>query len=117
LASRQRSWPISVGSFFCLRGLLAQAGDLIGDGDKLLGQLGKALVVGDQGFDLRGLRRGDPLGELLAVDGALKDIVGPLLFFGAGPRLLEELAAQRTSAEAVDGLDLLEDLFPALFEL
>jgi hypothetical protein len=117
LASRQRSCPISVCSFFCLRGALAQASDLVGDGNELLGQLFKAFVVGHQGLELRSLLSGNAFGELLTADIALEDIIRSLPGFGAGLSLLEELAAQGASAEAVDGLDLLEYLLPALFEL
>jgi hypothetical protein len=63
------------------------------------------------------LLSGDAFGELLALEVSLEEVGGSLLGFGAGPRLVEELAAQGASAEAVDGLDLLEDLLPALFEL
>ena len=93
LASRKRSWPISVWSFFCLRRVLAQTSDLVGDGDELLGQFLKALKVGHQGLDLLGLFGGDTFGELLALDVTLQDKVGALRRFGVGARLFEELAA------------------------
>jgi len=86
---------------------------LVGDGDELLGQFLEASVIGHQGFDLRGLVGGDAFGELLSLDVALEDVIGALGVFGAGGALFEELAAQGASAEAVDGLDLLEDLLPA----
>jgi hypothetical protein len=65
---------------------------LVGDGDKLLGQVLKPLVVGDQGFDLLGLLGGDALGELLTLDITLEDIIRALLGFGVGASLFEELA-------------------------
>lgn len=118
LASRKRSCPISVRSFFfCLRGLLAQAGDLVGYGNERLSQFFKALIVGDQWFDLLGLLGGNAFRELLALDVALEDKIRSLLGSGTGPGLFKELAAQRAAAKAVDGLDLVQDLFPALFEL
>jgi hypothetical protein len=40
-----------------------------------------------------------------------------LLSLGAGVGLLEELTAQGATTKPVDGLHLLEDLVPALFEL
>lgn len=116
LASRKRSWPISIGSFFCLRRALAQAGDLVGHGDELLGQCLEPFIVGDQGFDFGSLLGGDALGELLALDVALQDEVGALGFWGAGAIALEELPAQGAATQAVDGLDLLENVFPAFFE-
>jgi hypothetical protein len=66
---------------------------LVGNAHELLGQIFKALVVGDQGFELLGLLGGDPLRELLALNVALEDIVRPLLSFGVGARLFKELAA------------------------
>jgi hypothetical protein len=60
---------------------------------------------------------GDALGELLALEVTLEDVVRPLLSFGSALGLLEELAAQGAPEEAVNGLDFLEDLCPALFEL
>jgi hypothetical protein len=96
---------------------LAVAGKLIGDGDELLGQFLEALVVGDQGLDLRGLVGGDALGELLSLHVALEDVVGALRGFGVSTAFFEELAAQGAAAEAVNGADLLEDLLAALFEL
>ena len=90
---------------------------MIGDGDELLGQFLKALVVGDQGFELRRLAGGDALGEFLSLNVALEDEIGALGVFGVGAALFEELAAQGAPAEAVDGADLLEDLLSACFEL
>lgn len=72
---------------------MAEAGDLVRDGDELLGQFLEALVIGDQGFDLLGLFGGDALGELLALDVTLEDIVRALLGFGVSASFLEELAA------------------------
>jgi len=84
LASRKRSWPTSSRSFFYLRRPLAQTGELVGDAHKLLGQFFKALVVGDQRFEVRGLLGGNAFGELLALDVALEHVVRPLLGLGAG---------------------------------
>ncbi len=119
LASRNRSGPTSAWSFFCLRLLLCQAGDLVGHADKLPGQLDKTLVIGHQRFQLRGLLGGHALGKLLALNAALQNKVGALrvLGAGAGAALFEELAAQAAAAEAVNGLDLPEDLFASIFEL
>jgi hypothetical protein len=90
---------------------------LVGDGNELPGQFLKAPIVGDQGLNLLGLCGGDTLGELLALNVALEDIIRALLDFGVGGGLFEELAAQGTAAKAVDGLNLLEDLLAAFFEL
>ena len=115
LASRNRSWPTSVWSFFSVGCGLAQAGELVGDADKLFGQLLKPFIVGDQGFDVQGLVSGNAFRELLALDVALQDVVRTL--WGGGAGLLEELTAQGATAKPVDGFDLLEDLVPALCEL
>ena len=90
---------------------------MVSDTHKLFGQLRKSLVVGDQGFDLRGLVGGDPFRELLALDVALQNVVRTLLSLGGGVRLFEELTAEGATAKPVDSLHLLEDLVPALFEL
>jgi hypothetical protein len=90
---------------------------LVGYGDKLLGQFPEVLIVGDQRLELLGLLGGDAFGELLALDIALQDIIRALPGLGASARLLEELAAEAAATKAIDALDLLKDLFPALFEL
>jgi len=90
---------------------------LVGDADKLFGQLLKALVVGDQGFDLRGLVSGNAFRELLALDVALQNVVRTLWGLGTGAGFFEELTAQGATAKAVDSPHLLEDLVPALFKL
>ncbi len=96
---------------------MAQAGQLVSDGDELLGQFFKPLVVGHQWFDLWGLLGGDAFGELPALDVALQDEIGTLAGFGMSTLFFEELAAEGAAAKLVDGLDLLEDLLTALFEL
>jgi hypothetical protein len=90
---------------------------LVSDADKLFGQVLKTLVVGDQGFDLRGLVSGNAFRELLALDVALQNVVRALWSLRGGLGLFEELTAEATAAKPVDRLDLLEDLVPALFEL
>jgi hypothetical protein len=90
---------------------------LVGYGDELLGQFFEAFIVGDQGFHLRSMFGRDPFGELLPLDIALEDVVRALLGLGAAARLFEELTAEGPAAKAVDGLNLLKDLVPALFEL
>jgi hypothetical protein len=90
---------------------------LVSDRDKLLSQFFESIVIGNQRFDLWGLFGWDTLGELFAVNVALEHKIGALSGFGAGAGLFEELAAQGAAAKTVDGLDLLEDLIPALFEL
>ena len=72
---------------------MAQTGKLVGDTDKLFGQDLKALVVGNQWFDLGGLVGGDALRELLALDVALEHVVRTLLGLGGGVGLFEELTA------------------------
>ena len=58
LASRKRSCPTSVWSFFCVRDSLTQASQLVGDGHELLGQFFETFEIGYQGLDLRGLLGG-----------------------------------------------------------
>ena len=96
---------------------MAQARELVGDGHELLGQFFKPFVIGHQRFDLRRLLGGHTLGELLALDVALQDIVGTLRGLGVGAAFSKELAAEGAAAESVDSLDLLEDLLAALLEL
>ena len=90
---------------------------MVGDVDKFFSQHFKALVVGDQRFDLQGLVGGDTFRELLALDVALQNVVRTLLGLGAGVGLLEELTAEGATAKPVDRLHLLQDLVAALFEL
>ena len=96
---------------------MAQPRDLVGDAHELFGQFCKALIVGDQGLDLLSLFGGDALGELLALDVALENIIRALRGFGAGASLFEELPAEGATTEAVDGLDLLKNLLATLFEV
>jgi hypothetical protein len=80
---------------------------LVGDGDVFFGQGLEAAVVFDVLLDLGGLVLRDALGEFLAAEKALEDVVGAAAG-GAGLGGGEELAAQGAAAEAVDGLHLLE---------
>ena len=90
---------------------------MVGDINKLSSQFFKALVVGDQRFDLRGLVGGNTLRELLAFNVALQNVVRTLLDLGGRAWLLKELTAEGAATKPVDGLHLLEDLVAALFEL
>jgi hypothetical protein len=84
------------------------AGKLVGDGDVILGQGLKAAVVVHVLLDLGGLVLRNTLGELLAAEETLQDVVGPAAG-GAGAGAGEELTAQGAAAEAVDGLHFLEE--------
>ena len=81
-------------------------GELVGNGDTLVGQVLKPFEVVDLLLDLPGLCGGHALAELFALMIALKDEIRPLgmvlagLFPGVG------LPAQTTAAEAVEGLEL-----------
>ena len=92
-----------------------QAGDLVAQGDVLFGQGLKAAVIVDVGLDLGGLLLGNALGELFAVEEALEDIIGAALGSGVGAGG-EELLAQGTAPEAVNGLHLLEEVLALLEE-
>ena len=69
----------------------------------------EAPVVGHVLFDLLGLAGRDALGELLAVEVALEDIVGAAPVGGVAVGRAQELPAQGAEAQPVDGLHLLEE--------
>jgi len=83
---------------------------LLGDRDELIGQLLKALEVGHLSFRRRRLIGRDALGELLALEIALEDEVGPRTRRTVRLAGAEELAAERTAAHVVQRAHLLEDL-------
>ena len=93
-----------------------QAGDLVAQGDVGFGQGLKAAIIVHVGLHLGGLLLGDALGELLAVEEALEDVIGAALGSRVGTGG-EELLAQGTAPEAVDGLHLLEEVLALLKEL
>jgi len=93
-----------------------QAGDLVAQGDVLFGQGLKAAVIVHVGLHLGGLLLGDALGELFAVEEALEDVIGAALDSGVGAGE-EELLAQGTAPETVDGLHLLENVLALQKEL
>jgi hypothetical protein len=68
----------------------------------------KAAVLVHVLLNLRSLVWRNALGELLAAEEALEDVVGATAS-GAGAGGGEELAAQGAAAEAVDGLHFLEE--------
>ena len=80
---------------------------MIAEGHIFLGEMLELAVVVDLLLDNGRLRGGDALVELLSVEEALENEVGPLS--GLGGTGLEELFAQRAAAQAVDGLHVLED--------
>ncbi len=84
------------------------AGQLVGNRDVVLGQGLKTTVVVHVLLNLAGLVWRNALGELLAAEETLEDIVGATPG-DAGASGGEELAAQRASTEAVDGLHFLEE--------
>jgi hypothetical protein len=110
------AWTSGGWSFFTVFGLIPQPGELVGQAHELFGQFLKAPVVGQILLHLGGLLSGDALGELLAVEVGLEDVVGTALVGGVALGGAEELLAERAAAEAVDGLHLLEELLALLAE-
>jgi hypothetical protein len=104
----------AAGVFFTVFCLILEPGELVGQAHELFGQCLEAPVVGHVLLHLLGLVSGDALGELLAVEVALEDVIGAALAGGEALGRAEELPAQRAAAEAVDGLHLLEDEVPLL---
>ena len=88
---------------------------MLGDGDKLIGQLLEAFVVAHLGLHGGGLIGRDALGELLALPIALENEIGAVLGGGLG-RGGEELAAQRAAAHLIQRAHLVEDLIAALLQ-
>jgi hypothetical protein len=90
--------------------------DLVAQGDVPFGQGLKAAVIIHVLPDLADLVLGNALGDLFALEEALQDKIraefGGGLGFGA-----EELLAEATAAEAVDGLHVSEDSLALLKEL
>src|SRR6266849_1247388 len=73
------SWATSCGwSFFFCRGLIAQAGDLVAQGDKGFGHRLEVSVIFHILLHLGGLVLGDALGALFAVEETLKDVIRAL---------------------------------------
>lgn len=94
--------------FFTVRALVLKAGQLVAEGDVVFGQGLEAAVVVHVLLDLGGLVLRDALGELFAAKESLEDIIRAAA--GGGPvGRLEELLAQGSAAEAVDGLQWLEE--------
>jgi hypothetical protein len=93
-----------------------QAGDLIAQGNVGFGQGLKATVIVHVGLDLGGLLLGNAVGKFLAMEEALQDVIRAALGRGAGAGR-EELLAQGTTPETVNGLHLLEDVLALLEEL
>jgi len=60
---------------------------------------------------------GHALRELPALDVTLENEVRALRGFGVGAAFFEKLAAQRAAAEAIDGVNLLENLLAPRLEL
>ena len=81
---------------------------MIGDGNIVLSQGLKTAVLVHVLLDLRGLVWRNTLGELLAAEEALENVVGATAG-GAGTGGGKELAAQGAAAEPVNGLHLLEE--------
>jgi hypothetical protein len=103
--------PPTRGVFFSVGLAAFQPGDLVSDLDELVGQFLEALVIGDIRLGLLGLISRNAFGTLGTLQIALQNVIrtlpgGPALMF-----LDEELLAESASAETVDGLDFLEDLF------
>ena len=106
--SRNCSWTTSGGwSFFFCRGLISQAGDLVAQGDKFFGHRLEVPVILHVLLDLDGLVLGDALGALFAVKKTLEDVIRTLRS-RTGRVGFEELFAQGTTPEAVDGFHLLK---------
>jgi len=93
--------------------LVVQAGDLIAQGDKLLGQGLEAAIVFHILLNPGRLFRRDALGELPAVKETLEDIIGAAPD-GSGSGGFEKLFTQGTAPEPVDRLHLQEYGLPFL---
>jgi hypothetical protein len=102
------SWLTSCGwSFFFCRGLVAQAGDLVAQGDEFFGHRLEVPEIVHILLHLGGPILRDTLGALFAVEETLEDVVRAPR--GRAGRVgFEKLFTQRPAAEAVDGLHLIE---------
>src|SRR6266498_534094 len=103
------------GVFFTARILRLDLSDLIAEGDVILGESLKTAVIIDVLLNLRDLFGWDALAELFTVEEALQDEVRAALFCVPGLGF-EELLAERTAAQVVNGLHLLEEGVPFLEE-
>lgn len=81
---------------------------MVADGDVVFGQGLEAAVVVHVLPDLGGLVLRDARGELFAAKESLEDIIGAAAGGGATGRF-EELLAQGSAPETVDGLELLQE--------
>lgn len=81
---------------------------MVADGDVVFGQGLEAAVVVHVLPDLGGLVPGNALGELFAAQESLEDIIRAAAGGGAAGGF-EKLLAQGSAAEAVDGLQLLQE--------
>jgi len=89
-----------------------QAGELVAQGDELVGQGLEVPVISHILLDLGGLVRRHALGELFTAQETLQDVIRAARG-GIRVRLgFEKLLAQAAAAEAVDGLHLLENSLP-----
>jgi hypothetical protein len=94
-----------------------EAGDLIAQGDKFLGQILEAPVIFHVLSHLRRLFPRDALGKLFAVEKTLEDVIGSLRSVGSGRQGFKKLFAQGTATQAVDGLHLQEEGLSFLQEI
>src|SRR5208283_3214124 len=120
-ASRRRWLPGTVlgrlpaaGVFFTLFGLILEARDLIDQGDIFLSQCLEAPVIFHVLFHLGGLVLRNALGEFLAVEEALENVIRAAGRGGTGRAGAEELFAQGTATKAVNGLQVQQDGLPLL---
>ena len=108
VVSWKRSAATSCGwSFFYCPRPWTPGGDLIAEGHVFLSQGLEAAVIVHLLPDLRGLLGGNAFTELFALQEPLKDKVGAAPF-GLAWSGLEELLAQGSAAEAVNGLHILK---------
>ena len=87
---------------------ILEAGDLVTHGDVFFGQGLEPTVIVHVLLDLRRLILGDAFREFFAAKEALEDVIGATTN-GVAAAGFEELPAQGTAAEAVNGLHLLEE--------
>ncbi|NJN71260.1 MAG: hypothetical protein HC801_13985 [Nitrospira sp.] len=102
--SRNRSSWHSVDSrrFFTVAGRALQLGNLIREGDELIGQAIEEAEVLDVLLDPIGVSRGNAFGALLTFEGALKNEVGTRLDDLAIAAGFEELATEGAAPQVVD---------------
>src|SRR5690606_30102767 len=123
-ASGRRSFRESVlrrtllsGVFFSVLTFVSQAGDLIGETDKPIGQFLEAPVILDLLCHLGRAIGRNALRELFAFQIALEDKIRPSLVVLVSRLILEELAAKRAAAHPIQRPHLIEHLIPLFLKI